>query len=258
MQIGRFEPDTARWVVDRLKWLLSQQSYSQGEVLAAMTASANQRAIHVRNTDTEDAPGYACMQVVGIANPPSEQVDRTYLEVQQPSDQYGRDGWYVFNGPEIIAADDYGVAYAGPHAKVSGYAGSFGERCLPIPFDWAVTRDPTGWMHFAGSDDTPTATDTDLIRVFCSPITSIVAVFETPVGGIPAISGGTLGKATCDLYELSVDGSGNATYSAATDEDSTQITHTVRNMSSETVFGSIKIQATLIDGLWIANWEDCV
>lgn len=253
MAIGRYEPDTARWVIDQIKSMMSRQYYSPAELLAGLGSDANQRSIHVKNTDAADAPGYACMQVVGIQNPYSSTVvDRTYLEVEKPSDQYGRGGWYVFNGPEEIAADDYGVAYGGPSVKVLGFSGSFGDRCLPIIDDWSITKDPTGWMHFAGSDDTAT----DLNRVLVSPILSSVAIFETPSGGIPAASS-DLGKATCDLYSLDLDGSNDASYVAADDEDDTQIEHTVYNMALESVAGSAKIQAVLVDGLWIANWEEC-
>ena len=252
MQIGRYEPDTARWVVDRLKWLLSQQTFSPNELLAALGGVANQRVVHVRNTDAADADPYACMQVVGIENPASGSVDRTYLQVQKPTDQYGRDGWYLFNGPEEIPADGYGVAYEGPHARVYGISASVGDRCLPQVNDWQVTKDPTGWMHYCGADDVAD----DVSRVLCNPIMSIVAFFETPVGGIDAAST-SYGKATCDLKKPSLDGSNDLTLAAALDETSTQITHTVYNQSSDAVGASQIIQAVLIDGLWIANYEDC-
>lgn len=251
--IGRYRPDTARWVIDQIKLMKSRQFYSPAELLAALGAPANQNAIHVQNTELSAAPAYACMQVKGIRNPDSGSVDRTYLQVEQPSDQYGRDGWYVFNGPEKIPVDGYGVAYAGPHAKVLGFSGSFGDRCLPLTGTWYVTKDPTGWMHFGGSDDV----SEDVIRVLCSPIMSTTAIFEPPGGGIPALSASTMGKATCDLKQISVDGSGNASTAAATDENSSQITHTVHNMATTAVAGSADIQAVLIGGVWIANWEQC-
>ena len=83
------------------------------------------------------------------------------------------------------------------------------------------------------------------------------AWFETPSGGIPAASGGTDGKATCDLLVTSIDGSGDATRSGSLDETSTQITHTVYNAGAAAVAGSIETQCLLIDGVWVANWEDC-
>ena len=252
-EIGRYDPATAKWVVDSIKMLQSKVFASQGEMLAAMRAASNQRTLHVRNTDTVDAPGYACMQVIGFQNPASGSRDRSYLQCKRPTDQYGRDGWYVFAGPEGVAADGYGVAYRSDSVLVAGYTASFGDRLLPTVGAWTATKDPTGWMIFGGNDDV----DTDVCRVFCTSIMSGAAWFETPGGGIPAFASGTFGKATCNLLYGSLDGSNDLSHIAATDEDDTQITHTVYNQSVDPVGASEPIQAVLIDGLWIANYEDC-
>jgi len=81
-------------------------------------------------------------------------------------------------------------------------------------------------------------------------------IFLTPSGGIPARSGTTLGKATCTLYYLSFDGT-DATLAAALDAESSGITATVFNMGLEAVNGSSYTQAVAINGLYVANWEDC-
>lgn len=81
--------------------------------------------------------------------------------------------------------------------------------------------------------------------------------FETPSGGIPAMSGGTFGKATCDAYQMVLDASRDATYEALNDSTDTQISQAVYNQASEAVAGSVKIQATRLTGLWVANWEPC-
>lgn len=83
-----------------------------------------------------------------------------------------------------------------------------------------------------------------------------IYLFQTPSGGIPARSGTTLGKATCDAYYLSFDGT-DATIGALTDAGSTQLTDTVFNMSTSAVAGSVYIQAVRIWGLYVANWEEC-
>jgi hypothetical protein len=82
-----------------------------------------------------------------------------------------------------------------------------------------------------------------------------IFLFQTPGGGIPARSGTTLGKATCDAYYLSFDGT-DADISALQDGGST-LTSTVFNMSTEAVGGSAYIQAVRIYGLYVANWEEC-
>jgi len=83
-----------------------------------------------------------------------------------------------------------------------------------------------------------------------------IFLFQTPSGGIPARSGTTLGKATCDAYYLAFDGT-DATLTALTDAGGTQLTDTVFNMATEAVSGSVYIQAVRIYNLYVANWEEC-
>lgn len=83
-----------------------------------------------------------------------------------------------------------------------------------------------------------------------------IFLFKTPVGGIAARSGTTLGKATCDAYYLSFDGT-DATITALTDSGSAQLTNTVFNMSTSAVGAEVYIQAVRIYGLYVANWEEC-
>jgi len=254
MAIGRYDPDTARWVVDRIKWLLSQQYVAPGELLAALGSTADQNAIAVRNVDISNADAYACMQVTGVENPSASETvkDYTYLTVTQPTDQYGRDGFYVFNGPEPIAANGYGIAYDSPQIlAIAAGSGSVGDRYLPQTSSWELDKDVSGPYVLAGSDDVASNT----YRFFRDPI--VTAWFTTPGGGIPAASSGTWGKATCTLRTKSVDGSGNVSLANAQDCASTSITHTVHNPSETAVGAGVDIEATLTEGLWEANWEDC-
>jgi len=71
-------------------------------------------------------------------------------------------------------------------------------------------------------------------------------VFVTPVGGIPARSGATLGSATCTLY--TVTGGTRA---------STTTTTTVYNDFTTAVGASTDIVAAWINGIWVAIAEDC-
>ena len=83
-----------------------------------------------------------------------------------------------------------------------------------------------------------------------------VYLFKAPSGGIPAKSGTTLGKATCDAYYLSFDGT-DADLAVLQDSGSTTITATVFNMGSEAVAADAFVQAMRCNGLYLANWEDC-
>jgi hypothetical protein len=97
---------------------------------------------------------------------------------------------------------------------------------------------------------------TSLIASINSPATSYseggsstglaARVFETPGGGITARSGTTLGTGTCTHFRI-------AGGVLATSGD----TYVVRNLGTEAVPGNIYIQAVRIEGIWVANWEQC-
>lgn len=74
-----------------------------------------------------------------------------------------------------------------------------------------------------------------------------IAIFKTPVGGIPARSGTTLGEAECK--RVGFDGT--------TVIDSTGDGEWVRNLGLEDVGAEVYIQALWVEGTWLANWEQC-
>lgn len=83
-------------------------------------------------------------------------------------------------------------------------------------------------------------------------------LFQTPPSGIPAISGDELGMAECDAWYLKKDAStGVVTREALKDPDDNQLVDNVYNMGEEDVEGDSIIQAARINGIYVANWEDC-
>lgn len=81
-------------------------------------------------------------------------------------------------------------------------------------------------------------------------------VFKTPSGGIPGASGGVFGNAVCTMRQLSESG-GSVSPTDQLDSSGAAITATVHNMGVDPVGGDVDIQGLLIDGFWVANWEDC-
>lgn len=77
-------------------------------------------------------------------------------------------------------------------------------------------------------------------RQFC-------ALFFTPVGGIPARDGNTLGQANCNRVIIN-----GLTISTATSQP-----ERVVNISLDDVGEEKYIQCLWIEGVWVANWEDC-
>jgi hypothetical protein len=97
---------------------------------------------------------------------------------------------------------------------------------------------------------------TSLVASISSPSTSypegktyaglVARVFQTPSGGITARSGTTLGTGNCTHFRITggvLETSGD--------------THVVRNIGTESIPGGIYIQAVRIEGIWVANWEQC-
>jgi hypothetical protein len=79
------------------------------------------------------------------------------------------------------------------------------------------------------------------------PPKQMCAMFFTPLGGIPARSGTTLGSANCNRVTI-----GGLTLLTATSE-----TERVVNLGTDAIGGSGYIQCLWIDGVWVANWEQC-
>lgn len=84
---------------------------------------------------------------------------------------------------------------------------------------------------------------------------SFIKVFLTKTGGIGAASGGVSGVALCELQKFPATGPHLPIPSL--DADSNQIELNVYNRSYTAIPESKEIHATLIDGKWVANWEDC-
>lgn len=78
-------------------------------------------------------------------------------------------------------------------------------------------------------------------------------IFETPAGGIGAISGSTAGKADCTPYYLD----NNGVLQELTDDDDASQTIEVYHIGSSAVSETTKIMATFVYDKLIANWEDC-
>ena len=254
--IGRYSPETARWVIATLKRIERRlaQFATVRQMYSLVGAGHDQDGIKVKNVDSEDAPAFCVFQAVDTEEPyDSTRIDNTYIEVQRPTDQYGRDGFYLINGPSIIPADGYGTAYDRPHCRVLAEgSGSAGDRYIPIVDEWKLDKDVSGPFVYAGPDD---SIHTDVYR-FRQDGGEKLCWFTTPGGGIPASSSGTYGKATCTLRTKVVDGSGNVSLTNAKDCSNADITHIIHNAGGA-VGASIDIEASMTGGLWETQWEDC-
>ena len=80
--------------------------------------------------------------------------------------------------------------------------------------------------------------------------------FKAPVGGIPAKSGTTWGKATCTLYHIDYDGT-DCDEAVAQDTSSTDITTTVFNWTQSDIAGDAFLWAMIAYGVMVIVNVDC-
>jgi len=92
--------------------------------------------IYVRNDSGEVIPAYACLQTTGTV----EDGGQNYITVDQPVDNTGDAGAYLFNGQEAIEIGGFGIAYDGPLTRMlTDGAVLSGDKCQPVVGQWAIT-----------------------------------------------------------------------------------------------------------------------
>ena len=251
-RVGVFTPDEAR-ELKRLLGFMNQTGYAllgrRPKVFAP-----GPTPIYICNEADETIPPYGCMQVTGTR----EENERSYVLVDQPTDEFGVAGPYLFNGPREISATDvvedrYGIGDPGLETRGISKLSSVtvGGQYRPESGTWKLWEKPGGQFICMGADDVGTGSD-QVMRVITNHRVEI-KTFRAPSGGIAAASSETsLSSATCDWYEKS-----GSSLVAKTDADSTQITDIVFNMGDEAVAANAYIQAVVIDDGFVANWERC-
>jgi hypothetical protein len=93
--------------------------------------------IYVRNDSGEEIPAYACLQTTGTV----EDGGQNFITVDQPVDNTGDAGAYLFNGQEPIEIGGFGIAYDGPLTRMltDGATLSSGDKCQPVAGQWHIT-----------------------------------------------------------------------------------------------------------------------
>ncbi|MEL6104803.1 MAG: hypothetical protein AAFU85_02145 [Planctomycetota bacterium] len=210
-----------------------------------------------QNVSGEKIPPFGCIQVTDT----KVEFERTLYIGDKPSDEWGIEGMYVFNGPREVEADGFGSGSPDLDARAITKHSNItaGARMRPEQGTWKLYESAGGLYQCVGEDaiGEVVGDGTEKIVRIQRAWPEFIRWFQSPSGGIPVRSGTALGNAVCTAYELT--GSSSATLSALTDSDAAAITDTVHNAAeNEAVGNSVFIQATLIDGRWVANWEECV
>jgi len=240
--LGIYSKKNAELILEVVRYL-RDNGFVVGKGNPSSTIQLAPEIIPVRNDSGVAIPKYACMQVTGTV----EHGNQNYIKVVKPVDISGESGGYLFNGHAEIEIGGYGVAQDGLEVRAitDGSSVVCGDKWQPTVGDWTI--EPGGVAFSAiGEDDIAT----DCMRIFVSQFYSDsthVIHFKSKVGGIPAISGSTMGSATCDQYTSSAGG-------VLSDSG---VDVTIYNTAA--AFGATKfgIAAMNSAGLWVAIVENC-
>lgn len=209
-----------------------------------VTDSLLYRTILVKNTSAFEIPPWGCMEVEGIANEDGQ----AYVKVKRPTAAVGSVS-YLFNSDRTIEAstgNPYGVAQRGPIVRMLTDGSAITLHATWQPSIGTFEVKPGGFPFTAiGTDDV----DTDIMKGVTNESQVIPSVihFKSQGGGIPAISGSTMGSATCDRY---VSSSGGVLSDSGTDV-------TIYNTAAAFAATKFGIAAMNDAGLWVAIVEAC-
>ena len=239
-----FTVEDARIILETVRQVRASGILQQS---ARRAAIESQRGLYFTNVSGEEIPAWACMQITGT----EEIGGQNFLQADQPADNDGSAGWFVFNGPFPVADGNEGYAQVGPVYRGYKSSGTVtgGDKWQPVASQWYIEQDNAGIFICAGADDI----DDDVLKVFQpsgSGGGSSQSFFITPSGGIAACtesSGAyTPGSATCDQAEW--DG---------TDIEDNGTNATVYNISDQAIAGSVLIKAAKVDGIWVVDVAGC-
>lgn len=239
--IGALPPDDLRWMYDTLRQLTSSGSLLgeikrlQAEVRGLRSALG--AGLYVRNDSGEEVPAFGVMQITGTA----EEGGQNYVTIDKPDGT--TDAHFLFNGPEAIEDGGYGLAQNGPVYRVLTDGGTVAtdEGWGAVSGQWYVDADIEGVLVAIGEDDIET--DVARFRMVSNSVADTVIV-EVPESGLPALSGGTPGSDTCNVYYISSGGT-------LTQRLGTSVT--VYNLNDFAISGGVGIYAiaTKIDGKYV-------
>lgn len=159
MQIGAYSPETARLVLETVKYLRESGFIIERPGRGQQKFRPADAPIYIRNDSDAIIPSFACLQVTGTV----EVGGQNYITVDKPVDNTGDAGKYLFNGIAPIEIGGYGIAHDGPLVRMltDGATVTCGDMWQPVVNSFLVS---TGGAMFSavGADDIKT----DVMRAF--------------------------------------------------------------------------------------------
>jgi hypothetical protein len=197
-EVAGFSRENAKLILETVRYLRAN-GFIPAQPSRGRQTIPPPTPIFVRNDSGEVIPAYACLQTTGTV----EDGGQNYITVDQPTDNTGTDGAYLFNGQEPIEVGGFGIAHDGPVVRmICSDTIASGDSLAPIVNDWEVELGDGPFVAI-GEDDI----ETNCIRGFVAmggggTATRDTIIVKTKAGGIPARSGTTIGAADCDVFEV--------------------------------------------------------
>ena len=202
-EIAGFSRKNAEIILETVRYLRANGFITPRGTRGQRTAA--ETPIYVRNDSGEEIPAYACLQTTGTV----EDGGQNFITVDQPVDNTGDAGAYLFNGQEPIEIGGFGIAYDGPLTRMltDGASLTSGDKCRPVVGEWHIEAGGD-LITIVGDDDIEPDTVRGVIGasgggggVIEFKIISVSTKASGPYTGLKAASAKVHG-APCDRGEL--------------------------------------------------------
>lgn len=193
-EVAGFSRKNAEIILETVRYLRANGFITPRGMRGQRTAA--ETPIYVRNDSGEEIPAYACLQTTGTV----EDGGQNYITVDQPVDNTGDAGAYLFNGQEPIEIGGFGIAHDGPLCRMltDGATLSSGDKCRPAVGEWYIELGGD-LITIVGDDDIESDTVRGVIgssgggSLFRFELTANFSTGTTVAATIKTMGGSTVG-----------------------------------------------------------------
>ena len=134
-EVAGFSRENAKLILETVRYLRAN-GFIPAQPSRGRQTIPPPTPIFIRNDSGEEIPAYGCLQTTGTV----EDGGQNYITVDQPVDNTGDAGPYLFNGQEPIEIDGFGIAHDGPLCRMltDGASLTSGDKCQPVAGEWHI------------------------------------------------------------------------------------------------------------------------
>ena len=194
-EVAGFSRENAKLILETVRYLRAN-GFIPAQPSRGRQTIPPPTPIFVRNDSGEEVPAYGCLQTTGTV----EDGGQNYITVDQPVDNTGDAGAYLFNGQEPIEIGGFGIAHDGPLCRMltDGATLSSGDKCRPVVGEWYIELGGD-LITIVGDDDIESDTVRGVIgssgggSLFRFELTANFSTGTTVAATIKTMGGSTVG-----------------------------------------------------------------